>query len=54
MPDQDKDQETSNQARTPEMLVERVKPIQEGARQAGFASDGSDDKPFMDKAWGRR
>ena len=52
MSDQDHDQEHPAKDRTAKTLEERVRPIQERARQMGFVSDGSDDKAFMDEAWG--
>lgn len=52
MPDQGKDQEPCNKDRTAKTLAERVRALQERARQEGFVSDGSGDKPMMDRAWG--
>ena len=48
----DQDQERPANDRTAKTLEERVRPIQEQARQMGFISDGSNDKAFMDEAWG--
>lgn len=52
MTDQSKDQEPCNMDHPAMTLAEKVTPIQERAEQMGFVSDGSDDKAFMDKAWG--
>lgn len=52
MSDQDNDQETSNKDNNAKTLGEKVRLVQERARQEGFVSDGLSDKPMMDEAWG--
>lgn len=52
MAKQDSDQKNPNKDRRVRTLAEKVRLIQERARQEGFVSDGSDDKPMMDEAWG--
>lgn len=52
MPDQDNDRKPPDRGRTGKTLAEKVRPIQERAGQMRFVSDGSDDKAFMDEAWG--
>ncbi|SCY97122.1 hypothetical protein [Paracoccus tibetensis] len=52
MPDQDRSRKPPDKGRTGKTLAEKVRPIQERAGQMGFVSDGSDDKAFMDEAWG--
>ena len=52
MTDQGNDQEPPTKNRTPMTLAEKVRPIQERARQEGFVSYESSDKPMMDDAWG--
>ncbi len=36
----------------PTTLTKRVAAVQERARNEGFISDGTDDKPLMDEMWG--
>lgn len=52
MSGQDYDQEIRNKSHPSNTLAERVRPIQEQARQQGFVSRGSGDKPMMYDAWG--
>ena len=52
MSEQDNDQATPNKDCIASTIAEKVRPIQERARQMGFVSDGSDDKAFIDEAWG--
>lgn len=52
MADQDDDQEKPAEDRAARTLAAKIRLIQERARQMGFVSDGSDDKAFMDEAWG--
>lgn len=52
MADQDGDQNSLAKDRKAGTLAERVTAIQERARREGFVSDGSNDKPMMDEAWG--
>ena len=52
MPNQDNDRRPPDRGRTGKTFAEKVRPIQKRARQMGFVSDGSDDKAFMDEAWG--
>lgn len=52
MPDHDNDRKPPHKDRVIMTLAEKVKLIQERAEREGFASTGSDDKPFMDEAWG--
>lgn len=53
MSDHDNGQEPATKERIAKTLAERVRAIQEQAGQEGFVSlNGSDDKAFMDEAWG--
>jgi hypothetical protein len=48
----DNNHEPPTKDRTVKTLAEKVRPIQERARQEDFVSDGSSDKPMMDETWG--
>ena len=52
MTDQGYDQENSVKEQATETFAKKVEAIQKRARQEGFVSDGQDDKPMMDEAWG--
>lgn len=52
MTDQDNDPASPTEDRNTMTLAEKVKAIQEQARQKSFILDGSSDKQIMDEAWG--
>lgn len=52
MPSHDSDQEQPVEHKADQTLAQKVEVLQERVRKMGAASDGSDDKAFMDEAWG--
>lgn len=52
MTDEGKNQQLFNEDRTTKTLADKVRLIQERARQWEFMSDGSSDKEMFDEAWG--
>lgn len=52
MPSSDPDQDKSVKRQADQTLVQKVKVLQERVRKMGVVSSGSDDKAFMDEAWG--
>jgi len=52
MPSCDPDQDKPVEKQANQTPVRKVEALQERVRKMGFVSDGSDDKVFMDEAWG--
>lgn len=52
MPSHDPDQEKPVEGQAEQTLAQKVEALQEQLRKMGVVSDGSDDKAFMDEAWG--
>lgn len=52
MPSHDPNQEKPVEEQAAQTLVQKVEELQERVRKIGVVSDGSDDKAFMDEAWG--
>lgn len=52
MPRQHPDPDRSVDEKANQTLVQKVEALQERVRKMGVVSDGSDDKAFMDDAWG--
>lgn len=52
MPSHDSDQEKLVEEQAEQTLTQKVEALQERVRKMGAVSDGSDDKAFMDEAWG--
>lgn len=52
MPSQHPDPDRPVEEKANQTLVQRVEALQERVRKMGVVSDGSDDKAFMDDAWG--
>lgn len=51
-PDPDPDQDKLAKEQANHTFEQKIKELQERVRKMGVASDGSDDKAFMDEAWG--
>lgn len=52
MPSHDPDQEKLVEEQAEQTLTQKVEALQERVRKMGAVSDGSDDKAFMNEAWG--
>ncbi|QXI66225.1 hypothetical protein CP157_04017 (plasmid) [Paracoccus marcusii] len=52
MPNCDPDQKKRVDEQADLTIAQKVKALQERVRKMGAVSDGSDDKAFMDDAWG--
>lgn len=52
MPSRDPDQKTPVDEHADLTISQKVEALQERVRKIGVISDGSDDKAFMDEAWG--
>lgn len=52
MPNHDPDQQKQIEQQADQTLAQKVEALQERVRKMGAVSDGSDDKAFMDEAWG--
>lgn len=52
MPSHDPDRDKSVKRQADQTLAQKVKVLQERVRKMGIVSGGSDDKAFMDEAWG--
>lgn len=52
MPSRDLDQKKLVDEQADPTIAQKVEALQERVRKMGFVSDGSDDKAFMDEAWG--
>lgn len=52
MPSQHPDPDRPVEEKANQTLVQKVEALQERVRKMGVVSDGSDDKAFMDDAWG--
>lgn len=52
MPSKDPGQEKPVEEKANQTLLQKVEALQERVRKMGVVSDGSDDKAFMDVAWG--
>jgi hypothetical protein len=52
MPKRDPDQKKPGDGQADLTIAQKVKTLQERVRKMGPASDGSNDKAFMDEAWG--
>lgn len=52
MPSYDPDQDKPAEVQADQTVVRKVEALQERLRKMGFVSDGSNDKAFMDEAWG--
>lgn len=53
MPSQHPDRDKPVEEKADQTLVQKVEALQERVRKMGVVSDGSDDKAFMDEAWGK-
>lgn len=52
MPSHEPDQGNPVEEQADQTLAQKVEALQERVRNMGVISDGSDDKAFMDEAWG--
>lgn len=52
MPNQDPDQEKPVEEQAEQTLARKVEALQERVRKIGFVLDESDNKAFVDGAWG--
>lgn len=52
MPNYDPDQQKPDEQKADQTFAQKVEALQERVRELGFVSVGSDDKAFMDEAWG--
>ncbi len=52
MPNDHADQKKSVEEQAEQTLAQKVEALQKRVREMGVASDGSDDKAFMDETWG--
>lgn len=52
MPSRDPDQKTPVNEQADLTIAQKVEALQERVRKMGVISDGSNDKAFMDEAWG--
>lgn len=52
MPNHSPDQQKPVEQQADQTLAEKVEALQERVRKMRVISDGSDDKAFMDEAWG--
>ena len=52
MPKCDPDQKKPSDEQADLTIAQKVEALQERVRKIGVISDGSDDKAFMDEAWG--
>lgn len=52
MPSQDPDQEKPVEEQADQTLAQKFEALQERVRKMGVVSDDSNDKAFMDEAWG--
>lgn len=53
MPSHDPDHDKPVEEQADQTLVQKVEALQERLRKMGVVSDESDDKAFMDEAWGK-
>lgn len=53
MPSHDPDQKKPSNEQANRTITQKVEALQERVRKMGVVSDGSDDKAFMDEAWGQ-
>lgn len=52
MPSSDPDRKRHAEDQSDQTLAQKVETLQERVRKMGVVSDGSNDKAFMDEAWG--